>query len=105
MHIVKTNRQDVFGLSFEQKDKLKDSLTFSNPAYLSAKRYSRSKYISIPPYLTYYDEFSVKDEKSGERKKVLSVPIGVPIHKIIDVPFLPCEDKRNTVKVKFPKFN
>ena len=103
MHIVRTNRQDIYGLSSEQRDKIKDALTFDNPAYKQAKRYGRSKYISIPPYLTYYSEFSVRCE-DGERKKVLSVPIGVNVHKILDVPFVPNEDKRNDVRVKFPKF-
>ena len=103
MNIVRTNRQDIYGLSSEQRDKIKDALTFDNPAYKQAKRYGRSKYISIPPYLTYYSEFSVRCE-DGERKKVLSVPIGVNVHKILDVPFVPNEDKRNDVRVKFPKF-
>ena len=103
MNIVRTNRQDIYGLSSDQRDKIKDALTFDNPAYKQAKRYGRSKYISIPPYLTYYSEFSVRCE-DGERKKVLSVPIGVNVHKILDVPFVPNEDKRNDVRVKFPKF-
>ena len=103
MNIVRTNRQDLYGLTSEQRDKIKDSLTFDNPAYKQAKRYSRSKYISIPPYLTYYSEFSVKGE-DGERKKVLSVPIGVDVRKLLDVPFVPFEDKRCDVRVKFPKF-
>ena len=103
MNIVRTNRQDIYGLSSDQRDKIKDALTFDNPAYKQAKRYGRSKYISIPPYLTYYSEFSVRCE-DDERKKVLSVPIGVNVHKILDVPFVPNEDKRNDVRVKFPKF-
>lgn len=103
MRIVRNNRQDIYELTSEQRDKIKDALTFDNPAYKQAKRYSRSKYISIPPYLTYYSEFSVKGE-DGERKKVLSVPIGVDVKKILDVPFVPVEDKRNDRRVKFPKF-
>lgn len=103
MRIVRTNRQDLYDLTSEQRDKIKDALTFDNPAYRQAKMYGRSKYISIPPYLTYYSEFSVRGN-DGERKKVLSVPIGVNVHKILDVPFVPNEDKRNNVRVKFPKF-
>lgn len=103
MNIVKSNDQEVYGLTSEQIEKVKEALTFDNPAYKNAKRYSRSKYISIPPYLTYYSEFSVKGE-DGERKKVLEVPIGVNISKIIDVPFVPFEDKRHDIQVKFPKF-
>ena len=103
MQIIRTNKQEIHGLTQEQKDRIKEALTFNNPAYANAKRYGRSKYISIPPYLTYYSEFSVRCE-DGERKKVLSVPIGVNVHKILDVPFVPNEDKRNDVRVKFPKF-
>jgi len=103
MNIVQSNDQEIYGLTSEQREKIKEALTFDNPAYKNAKRYSRSKYISIPPYLTYYSEFSVKDE-DGERKKVLEVPIGVNVSKILDVPFVPFEDKRHDVRVKFPKF-
>lgn len=102
MKVVKSNRQYLYDLTSEQRDKIKDTLTFDNPAYKQAKRYGRSKYISIPPYLTYYNEFSIRD--GDVRKKVLSVPIGVDVRKILDVPFIPNEDKRNDVHVKFPKF-
>ena len=99
--IAKSNRQCIYGLTSEQRDLIKDSLTFSNPAYKNAKRYSRSKYISIPPYLTYYNEFSVSE--NGERKKVLSVPIGVNIPKILDYPMMSTDDFRSSVPVKYPK--
>lgn len=105
MKIVKTHRQTIYGLTSEQRDKIKDSLTFDNPAYKQAKRFGRSKYISIPPYLTYYSEFSVRDEY-GERKKALSIPIGVNVYKILDIPFTlsSLTDSRNEVKVKYPQF-
>ena len=103
MNIVKTNRQDIYGLSSDQRDKIKDALTFDNPAYKQAKRYGRSKYISIPPYLTYYNEFSVRSG-DGERKKVLSVPVGVNVNNILDLPVIPIEDKTSNVKVNYPKF-
>lgn len=45
----------LYGLSAEQEKVLKDLLTFDNPAYKNAKRYSRNRYITIPPYLTYYE--------------------------------------------------
>lgn len=104
MHLLKTSRQEIYGLTNEQKDTIKNALTFDNPAYKSAKRYGRSKYISIPPYLTYYSEFSVSGDDGGERKKVLSVPIGVDVRKILDVPYVPNEDKRMDIQVKYPKF-
>lgn len=104
MRIVKTNKQEVYDLTSEQRDKLKESLTFDNPAYKQAKRYGRSKYISIPPYLTYYSEHSVSE--NGVRKKVLSVPIGVHLFKLLDVPYSlsAIEDNRTDVKVKYPNF-
>lgn len=104
MKITKTNRQVLEDLSGEQRDLIKEHLTFDNPAYKQAKRYSRSKYISIPPYLTCYDEYSVKSN-NGERKKVLSVPIGVNVPKILKVSNFDFNDGRNEVKVNYPKFN
>ena len=103
MRVAKSNRQLVYDLTTEQRDKIKEALTFDNPAYKQAKRYGRSKYISIPPYLTYYKEFSERSA-DGERKKVLSVPIGVDVHKILNVPFKPQTDFRNDVRVEYPKF-
>ena len=102
MQIIKTNRQEVHGLTQEQRNKVKEALTFDNPAYKQAKRYGRCKYTTIPPYLTYYSEYSVSE--NGERKKVLSVPLGVDIRKILDVPHIPVKDSRNSVLVRYPKF-
>ena len=103
MKIVKNSKQDIYGLTSEQREVIKDTLTYENPKYASAKRYSRSKYISIPPYLTYYDEHSVRSGE-GERKKVLSVPIGVNVCKILNVSDCQIEDKRVDRQVKYPKF-
>lgn len=105
MHIEKSNRQVIFGLTNEQRDLIKEKLTFENPAYKSAKKYSRSRYISIPPYLTYYSEFSVRDD-NGDRKKVLSVPIGVNLEELIGIriPPMDMEDTRSIVNVEYPKF-
>ena len=102
MNIVRTSRQEVYGLTPEQREKVKESLTYDNPAYKNAKRYGRSKYISIPPYLTYYDEYSVRVAE-GERSKVLTCPIGVNLCEILKVPVIPIEDKRCDVQVKYPK--
>ena len=103
MFVVKKERQYIYGLDSEQREKIKEALTFNNPAYANAKRYGRSKYISIPPYLTYYDEIIVKYEE--ERKKVLSVPIGVDLYKILDVLNFDFEDRRVVRQVNYPKFN
>ena len=102
MRILKTNRQYLYDLTSEQRDKIKDTLTYDNPAYKSAKRYGRSKNISIPPYLTYYDEFSIR-QNDGKRK-VLSVPIGVDVKKLLKVKNLVVEDGRVEQLVNYPKF-
>ena len=83
MQIIKSNDQVLIGLTSEQRDLIKETLTYDNPAYKSAKRYSRSKYISIPPYLTYYSEESVSNG-DGTRSKVMHVPIGVDVDSILD---------------------
>ena len=100
MKIVRSNRQYVSDLTSDQIEKIKETLTFDNPAYKQAKRYGRSKYISIPPYLTYYDEMTVA------RKKVLSIPIGVDLYKLLDEPFVFSNlvDERICAEVKYPEF-
>ena len=104
MLVLKSNKQCLLDLTQEQRDKIKESLTYDNPAYKQAKRYGRSKYISIPPYLTYYDEHTILED--GVKKKVMSIPIGVNPYKLLDVPFKlsSLEDCRNDVKVKYPPF-
>ena len=61
MIIHKKNRQELYNLTQEQRETLKEYLTRDNPSYISAKRYGKCKYTKIPPYLTYYSEFSVSD--------------------------------------------
>lgn len=102
LKIVKSNNQRIYGLTPNDVEILKGSLTFDNPAYLKAKRYGRNRYISIPPYLTYYNE---ETEREGlSRIKVLECPIGVNLTSILKQPMIPIEDKRITVDVKYPKF-
>ena len=104
MKIVKSNRQHIYGLTTEQRNKIKEALTFDNPAYKSAKRYSRGRYITIPPYLTYYNEYSVSE--GGERKKVLSVPLGVDLSEILETYILSKDitDNRCVSTVEYPDF-
>lgn len=74
MKLQKVNRvvawyEDVVTLSEltqDQRDKIKQDLTFDNPLYATTQRYSRYAYTTVPPYLTYYKE----------TKKYLRVPIG-----------------------------
>lgn len=46
----------LYGLTDSQKAEYKKELTFDNPAYASAQRYSRYSVTRIPPYLTYYQD-------------------------------------------------
>ena len=102
MKIVKENKQMVYNITQDQRDTLKKALTYDNPAYKQAKRYSRCKYISIPPHLTYYTEKSVSNG-DGTRSKMIEVPIGVDVEKILEVK-AEIEDRRAEIKVEFPKF-
>lgn len=102
--ILFNNEQTILGLNQEQRDTIKEALTFENPAYKNAKRFGKSRYISIPPYLTYYSEKSYKG-KDGVRHKALTIPIGVNVMSIcddLDPTFL---DERVEHKVEYPKFN
>lgn len=104
MQVIKDNQQHLYYLTQEQRDKIKEALTYDNPAYKQAKRYGRSKYISIPPYLTYYNEYSVR--QGDERRKVLSVPFGVNVYKLLGVPFTleSYTDNSSEAKVNYPDF-
>ena len=104
MQILKSNKQLVYDITSEQREILKEHLTYNNPAYANAKRYGRSKYISIPPYLTYYSEKSSRIEGKEERVKVIEVPIGVDVEKILDTKATKVFDIRKEVKVRYPKF-
>lgn len=67
----------LYGLSKEQLEVVKDHLTFDNPAYKNAKRYSKNRYITIPPYLTYY---STGTDSMGD---YISYPIGFDALKLL----------------------
>lgn len=56
----------LYGLTADEKDKVKKDLTFDNPAYATTQRYSKYAYTTVPPYLTYYKE----------HKGYIEVPIG-----------------------------
>lgn len=82
LQVVVRNELEITGLDSLQKEKVKEALTFSNPKYESAKKYGRSKYISIPQYLFYYKEKSVR-RPDGTRTKTLCVPFGFDIEKVL----------------------
>ena len=104
MDVILKENQLLFNLTSEQIEKVKEALTFDNPAYKQAKRYGRSKYISIPPYLTYYKEQTLRCENF--REKTLEIPIGVDIFKLLNTPFKISSmiENRNTVTVHFHNF-
>lgn len=106
MRIIKSSVQTLVGLTSDETVTVKNALTFNNPKYLSAKRYSRSEYISIPPYLHYYDEdvFNVISKADNKAEKVLNVPIGVNVGKILDKEIKDVVDKRQEIFVEYPKF-
>lgn len=75
----------------KQREKIEESLTLNNPAYIQAKKYSKYGYTTVPPYLFYYEELG---------KDSLIVPRGFQLefeHNIT-------EDTRVKVPVKYPKF-
>ena len=104
MIIHKKNRQELYNLTQEQRETLKEYLTRDNPSYISAKRYGKCRYTKIPPYLTYYSEFSVSD--NGVRHKVLSVPIGVDCESILKTKAEKVLDfrKNDSTNINYPKF-
>ena len=102
MKVYKSSRQVLMNLSEDQIRKVKEALTFNNPAYQSAKRYSRSKYISIPPYLEYFNE-GVHRDREG-KKRYLSVPVGVNLEKLLGVPVKDIADNRVVQNVEYPPF-
>ena len=99
MRVEISNRVTIYGASKEFRDKIKASLTFDNPAYKNAMRFSKYAYTRIPKYVTYYDEFSVSED--GERKKVISVPIGATVN-YPEVAWF--DDLRKQGKVTYPRF-
>lgn len=76
-----------------EREKIKDALTFDNPAYEKAKRYSR--YVSrIDPILTYFEE----------DKKSITVPCGFDLNPFLDTKDIQYYDKRVDKKVDYPPF-
>lgn len=103
MKIIRTNKQVVTDIPHEGLIKIKDALTFPNPAYASAKRYSRSRYITIPPYLEYYKQ-SMFNDVNGKRKLRLEIPIGFNVSSLLPEEPIEVIDKRVSKEVKYPPF-
>lgn len=71
----------------ELREKVKEDLTFDNPKYLSAVKYSKYPVTKIPKHITYYHE----------EGNVLTVPRGYTLDIKSEV-----EDKRVTQEVFYP---
>lgn len=80
----------LVGLNQEEINKVKEDLTFKNPAYARTQRYSRYNSTNIPPYLNYYKE----------GRDFIEVPVGYSI----PFPVGQRVDNRVTNKVEVPPF-
>ena len=105
MLLVIGNNKRLYGLTADQKDKVKEHLTFDNPAYKSAKRYSRRKVTRIPPYLKYYNT------GSDDLGSYIEFPMGFNHEEVLDYHINPVANKDDSIfreeintKVKFPDF-
>lgn len=101
---VKNNKR-LYGLTSEQTEVLKDHLTFDNPAYKNAKRYSKNRYITISPYLYYYTE------GKDNRGRYIDIPIGVDTEKLLNHKIDPVKNQgdgalyaQNYPRVDYPEF-
>lgn len=56
IEVVRNSVQTLYNLSEMQKERIKEELTYSNPAYENAIRYSRWGNVWIDPYLFYFLE-------------------------------------------------
>lgn len=77
----------------EELEQIKRELTFDNPAYISAMKYSGYSRVNLPKYLRYYREHS----------KSVSVPIGFDFSKVLCGEVY-VEDQRVYEKVETPDF-
>ena len=93
MHIVIDNNQLLQGLTEDERIKVKYLLTFDNPKYKQAKKYGRSRYISIPPYLEYYKQY-----KNGD----MEVPLGFNVLQALKPNKFTYETLYKRVDVSFP---
>lgn len=78
-------------------DKIKKGLTFNNPAYKNALRYSKYKRVSIPPFLMYYEQGWL------DRQRCIKMPIGFDINSVLDDE-AEIEDRRVYNKIKSAPF-
>lgn len=87
--VLLRNNMIITGLTEEQEEKIKEDLTFPNPDYEKAVRYSRFAVRNIPKSLYYYEE----------GRNSLLVPRGYKIPFEYEIE----KDERFLTKVKYPK--
>ena len=88
--VVKGGLQVLTDFTSEELNKIKKDLTLENPTYKQIKKYSKYRYTSVQPYLTYYNHIDGK----------LLVPRGYQIPFDYEV----IRDDRIEKKVLYPKF-
>ncbi len=92
MKVILNSGKVLSELTEEEMIKIKSDLTFENPLYVKAKRYSKYPVTRIPEYLFYYDEID---------SNTLRVPMGYKVEERL------CEeiyDERHAFTVDFPEF-
>lgn len=91
----------IFGISDDEKSSLKKALTFENPAYINAKRYTRYNRVSLLQYIMYYEETFMYDD-FGNKHCCFKVPLGVDLSKYLNLSNYYFEDIRidNPIKSK-----
>lgn len=87
--VEKRETLKVYGLSSSQIEKIKEDLTLTNPAYISAKRFSKWNVTRIPQYLTFYDV----------HKDYMELPLGYSLSFKIDT----ISDLRTVSTVEYPQ--
>lgn len=81
-------------------EEIKKALTFENPAYRNAMRYSRYNRVSIPPYLFYY-----QCARGNNKSPDIVVPLGFDLSSVLpDYNRLKVEDKRVYNKIEHAPF-
>ena len=86
----------IYGLNSEQLDRIKTDLTFLNPEYVQARKFSKWGNVRIKKFLTYYScTYSRKES-------FIAVPMGyvLPFGQTETITF----DDRLSFDIKYPKF-
>lgn len=73
-----SNEKILTDPTFEEIEEIKKRLTFDNPAYKNALRYSRYSRVSLPPYLTYYSQTKYNG------KQCIRVPVGFDLASVVE---------------------